>query len=197
MASNTVETKCVSIGPGLLTNRQTQALWSSVALTDAEENALEALNLVVGRYGEIERIAIVGDERLVPSRVIVRRTGEDDPVPLKSLGDGAVRMFGLALALSNSQGGFLLIDEVENGLHHSVHEAFWRMLLRVANANNVQVLATTHSWDAVSGFARAATEIDGVDGALVRLERDDDETYAVEYDERELAVVSKQGIEVR
>ena len=39
-------------------------------------------------------------------------------MPLKSLGDGAVRLFGVALALANSQNGFLLIDEVENGIHH-------------------------------------------------------------------------------
>ena len=27
--------------------------------------------------------------------------------------------------------------------------------------NNVQVLATTHSWDCVRGFARATTALDG------------------------------------
>ena len=188
---------CVSVGPGLFTNQQTQALWTAVALTDAESEAIDALNLITGVHGGIERIAVVGDERLVPTRTIVRRSGEEEPVPLKSLGDGAVRMFGVALALANSSDGFLLIDEVENGIHHTVHHDFWRMVLQTAHANNVQVLATTHGWDAVVGFAQAAAELDKIDAALVRLERDGNETFAVEYSEGDLAVVADQGIEVR
>ena len=50
-------------------------------------------------------------------------------MPLRSLGDGAVRLFGVALALANSQGGFLLIDEAENGIHYSLQRDFWRMVL--------------------------------------------------------------------
>ena len=64
---------------------------------------------------------------------------------LRSLGDGAVRLFGVALALANSQGGFLLIDEAENGIHHTIQRDFWRMVLLTAQENNVQVFATTHS----------------------------------------------------
>ena len=56
------DTKCVAIGPGLLSNRQAHALWSAVALTRAEEEVIAALNLIVGEHGEIERIAFVGDE---------------------------------------------------------------------------------------------------------------------------------------
>ena len=186
-----------TFGPGLLTNRQTLTLWTAMALTDAEDRAVEALNVVYGGYGAIERIALVGGERNVEPRAIVRIAGEEEPVPLRSLGDGAVRTFGLALALAHSRGGFLLIDEVENGLHHTVQQRLWEMVLRTASENNVQVLATTHSWDAVARFARAVSNVDGAEGALVRLERDGDDTYAVEYSEDDLSVVAEQGIEVR
>ena len=112
------------------------------------------------------------------------------------LGDGARRLFGVALALANSQGGFLLIDEAENGIHHSVQHSFWRMVLETAEANNVQVLATTHSWDCVRSFAQAATALDA-EGMLVRIERDEDKIRAVEYPEEGLRIVAGQGIEVR
>ena len=186
-----------TFGPGLLTNRQALTLWTAMALTDAEERAVEALNMVYGGYGAIERIALVGGEPNVEPRAIVRIAGEEEPVPLRSLGDGAVRTFGLALALANSRGGFLLIDEVENGLHHTVQQRLWEVVLRTASENNVQVLATTHSWDTVARFARAVSNVDGAEGALVRLERDGDDTYAIEYSEDDLSVVAEQGIEVR
>ena len=118
-------------------------------------------------------------------------------MPLKSLGDGALRLFGVALALANSRDGFLLMDEAENGIHHSVQRDFWRMVLRTAQENNVQVLATTHSWDCVRGFAQAASEIEDAEGVLVRLDRVPAGLRAVEYSEEGLKVAAEQGIEVR
>ena len=118
-------------------------------------------------------------------------------MPLKSLGDGAVRLFGVALALANSQNGFLLIDEVENGIHHSLQIDFWRMVLRTAQVNNVQVLATTHSFDCVQGFAEASREFSDIGSALVRVVRQDGEAWAIEYSEKDLSIAAEQAIEVR
>ena len=188
---------CESLGPGPPDSEQIGALWRNVVLTDAEAHAIEALNIVFSGSAVVERGAVVPGDRFRQTQTLVQIAGADAPVPLQSLGDGAVRTFGVALALANCRNGFLLIDEVENGIHHSVQPAFWKMILKTAQANNTQVIATTHGWDAVVGFARAAAELDTVDGALVRLERDGDDTYAIEYTERELTVIADQGIEVR
>lgn len=91
----------------------------------------------------------------------------------------------------------LLMDEAENGIHHSVHDDFWRMILRTAEENDVQVLATTHSFDCVRGFAKAAVESDTSEGVLVRLEREAERIRAVVYSEDELETAAKQRIEVR
>ena len=128
---------------------------------------------------------------------MVRLRGHRNPVPLRSLGDGALRLFGVALALANSRDGFLLIDEAENGIHYSVQRDYWRMVLRAAHEDNVQVFATTHSSDCIRGFAEAASEIEEAEGVLVRLSRRDGELRAVEYREEELVIAAEQGIEVR
>ena len=128
---------------------------------------------------------------------MVRTEGEDRPVPLRSLGDGALRLFSVALALANSRDGFLLIDEAENGIHHSVQRDFWWMVLQTAQANNVQVVATTHSWDCVRGFAEAAIENETAEGVLYRLDRLPAGLQAVEYTEDDLRVATEQSIEVR
>ncbi len=188
--------RCESLGPSVLDNNRIARLWDKVALTDDESRAVEALRLVFGEA--IERVAVIGDERSSHiRRAVVRIAGQERPVPLRSLGDGAVRLFGVALALANSQGGFLLIDEAENGIHHTIQRDFWRMVLLMAEANNVQVFATTHSWDCAAGFAQAAVEAEGVAGALVRLDSDGENIRAVEYSERQLHVAAEQGIEVR
>lgn len=188
---------CESVGPNLTTMRETQARWESVALTDAENHTVDAINLITDQYSRIERVALIGDGRSIKPRAMVRIAGCEQPVALKTLGDGAVRIFDLTLALATSRDGFLLIDEVANGVHHSVQDALWKMILKFAQDNSVQVLATTHSWDAVASYARATSELDQVDGTLVRIERDGDGTYAVEYSEEDLEVAAEQGIEVR
>ena len=106
-------------------------------------------------------------------------------------------MFGVALALVNTRGGFLLIDEAENGIHYSLQRDFWRMVLRTAQENEVQVVATTHSWDCIKGFAQAAMQSEDADGALVRLSRQYGDLRAVEYSEEDLAIAAAQRIEVR
>ena len=58
------------------------------------------------------------------------------------------------------------------------------------------MVATTHSWDCVKGFAKAAADAPE-EVALVRLERSDSDVRAVEYASHELQVVADQGIEVR
>ena len=89
------------------------------------------------------------------------------------------------------------MEEAGNGIHHSAQRRFWRMVLKTAHWNDVQVLATTHSWDSVRGFAQAASELDDIGGALVRIEKRNDDLWAVEYSEEDLKVVAEQGIEVR
>ncbi len=192
---------CESLGPNVLSNNDIARFWDSVALTDSENLAVDALNLVYD--GVVERVAMIGDggghSRHI-RRAAAKAEGERRPVPLRSLGDGAVRIFGIALALANIHGGFLLLDEVENGIHHSVQRDFWKMILTTAQANDVQVFATTHSWDCVTGFAQAMLDMEdsiSMNGTLIRLDRRDERIRAVEYSKRDLEVAAEQGIEVR
>ncbi len=110
---------------------------------------------------------------------LVRLEGETDPTPLKSAGDGMVRIFQVALALESAKNGrttsadshnrpfrpellstravgMLLVDEIENGIHYTVLPDLWRFIFRVAHLHNVQVFATTHSWDCVEAFQGVA-----------------------------------------
>jgi energy-coupling factor transporter ATP-binding protein EcfA2 len=123
-------------------------LWTNVVLKPAEERAVEALRLI---EPEIDRIAISESGGNVLAQVRLR--GAPGPVPLGSLGEGVSRLLALALHLVNAQGGFFLVDEIENGLHWSVMPKLWRFLVETARALDVQVIATTHSKDCIEGLA--------------------------------------------
>lgn len=171
-------------------------LWEKVTLTELESTVLQAMNVVAPR--RIEGINIVGARDMRSGdTVIVKLQDEDQPVTLRSLGAGLVRAFGVALALVRSKGGMLLIDEIDSGLHYSVQYGLWQLMLSVAQQLNIQIFATTHSWDAVASFQQATKENKGVDGMLVRLDQRAQDIVATCFDEHRLAIATREQIEVR
>ena len=117
-------------------------------------------------------------------------------MPLRSFGDGVNRLFGIALSLVNAKDGWLLIDEVENGMHYSVQLNVWRTIFRLSRELGIQVFATTHSWDCIEAFQGAASE-DPAEGVLIRLSRKGEDIIPTVFREDELAVATRERIEVR
>lgn len=113
------------------------------------------------------------------------------------MGEGMNRMFGIALALVNAKDGMLLIDEVDTGLHYSVLPDLWRLIFEVAHRLNVQVFATSHSWDCIQAFQQAADANTEEEGMLIRLEHRDGDVVPVMFDERKLNIAAREQIEVR
>ena len=182
-----------SLGPGTSSTRKIVEYWTKIALTPNENRAVKALNIVA--KDKIERVAVVGEKHT--QKIIAKTERSDIPVPLMSLGNGVTRFLGVALAMPCSQGGFLFLDEAENGIHYSALTDFWRMVLQAAHDNDVQVIATTHSFDCVKGFANAAVENEEVEGVLVRIEDSKNGLGAVTFDESDLEIVAADEIEVR
>ena len=181
-----------------MSNGEVGYLWRDVALSWGEEVILQAINLV--SEPKVERITVVGDDQRPGSvdsrRVIVKLQDSSRPVPLRSLGGGVFRLFEIALALVSCREGLLLIESVENTIHHSVQTELWQLILRTAEVGNVQVFATTQSVDSVSGLARAVTDT-STECNLFRLQHIEGKLREVAYDSRDLAIATTQNIEFR
>ena len=147
-------------------------LWDEVIYQGLEDYALDALRII---EPNVSAIFMVGDEDTGWSRrVIVRMENLDVPVTLGSLGDGISRVAVIIFALINARGGLLLVDEFENGLHHTVQLDAWRMIFSLAEKLDVQVFATSHSLETVAAFQQASAEV-AEEGRLIRLSRWGDE----------------------
>jgi AAA domain, putative AbiEii toxin, Type IV TA system/AAA ATPase domain len=170
----------------------TRAFWDRVVVAGEEHLVEQAVRIVVPT---LERIVVVGERR---RRTVLCKLKEvARPVPLESMGDGANRVFGLAVTLVQARGGAVLIDEVENGLHYSVQAEVWETIFSLAETLDVQVFATTHSWDCLVGFQNAANR-SPERGVLYRLDRaPDGRIDAVHFSEEEVAVAAKQQIDIR
>lgn len=118
-------------------------------------------------------------------------------VPLPVMGEGMARLASLVLAVVNASNGVVLVDEFENGLHHSILPKVWRALAEVARQFNTQVFATTHSLECIVAAHRAFSESECYDFRLHRLEYIDETIRPVTYDQETLEAAIKIGLEVR
>lgn len=191
-----MERACIFLPANGLSINELGKFWDNITLGPQENDVLGTMKII---EPEIERINLIGNQQSsrYRERIPIVKVGYDEsPMPLRSLGEGMNRMFGLALAMVNAKGGILLVDEIESGLHYSVLPSMWKFIFEAANRLNVQVFATTHSWDCIDGFQQAAA-LSEDDGMLIRLENKKGKIISTLFQEKELAIATREQIEVR
>jgi len=172
-------------------------LWDNIALSPKEGFVIRALKII---EPNIERLTFVNNNTTARQERIpvIKLKNEPNIIPLKSMGDGINRILTIILALINSDKGFLLIDEFENGLHYSVQEKLWEIIFDLASELNIQIFATTHSLDCINSFEKVLnSQTDINDCKLIRLDFTEGLIKQVEYDANELKIASTQAIETR
>lgn len=169
-------------------------LWDSITLTEKENYVIEALKII---EPSTERIAFVETSSRERSAVI-KLADVNGTLPLRSMGDGINRILTIILALVNSDNGFLLIDEFENGLHYTVQEQLWDIIFKLAEKLNVQVFVTTHSEDCIKGFEQILnSDTNSEKGKLIRLDNTNGAIKQVEFNAQELKIATDHNIETR
>lgn len=93
--------------------------------------------------------------------------------PLESVSGGLVALTLLLLAISRPTTAIVLVDEIENGLHHQRLPLLWRQVREFATRADTQVFATTHSLECLDAAADAMAEHPD-DFTLLRAVRTDD-----------------------
>ncbi|NBC17970.1 MAG: AAA family ATPase [Bacteroidetes bacterium] len=205
--------KCLLLTSSSPSNTELAEMWDDIVLAGLEETIVSTLNYIFegikgvsfvntsrfnfshpdligkeeSRNGEVHRVPVVKLKHL------------QEPIPMRSMGDGVLHMLEVALAVANSKGGVALIDEIDSGLHYSVQPDMWRLVFETAARLNVQVFATTHSLDCLRAFQRAASEHDD-DGMLISLRRHREEPekiVAVLADEDDMETIVHSHIEFR
>ena len=123
--------------------------------------------------------------------------GEDRPVSIRLLGGGFSRMFSIAVSMGAARGGMLLIDEIENGLHHRVLKDIFSNLLSMAKKFDVQVVATTHSAECIEAAFHALGSGDEEDFTFHRIDQREGKSKAVHFDHGMLETAIEFDMEIR
>ena len=190
---------CAFVSTRFVAINELAKLWDDIVFTEAEEVVKDFLRFIASDF---QALTFVENQRGSGRIAKVKLANLPHPVSLNSLGDGMVRVLQLALKIFPAKGGFLLIDEFENGLHYSVQEKVWAKLFAVAKELDIQIFATTHSWDCIESFANVACQQTDNDGILFRVGRsvkksDAGKVIATVFDGAALSQLTQADVEVR
>lgn len=105
-----------------------------------------------------------------PPRILI--THDNKQMYIEQLGGGMTRLFNYHTILYSTESDLTCIDEIENGIHYSILPEFWSGIKSTSENLNVQIFATTHSYECIKAAADAYR--DGPDDIMI---------YALYYDE--------------
>jgi AAA domain, putative AbiEii toxin, Type IV TA system len=175
-------------------------LWSSIVLTPEEDRVVRALQIIdksIKRIAQVQTgpTIFVSTGFVLPSRggFYVLQEGQQHRIPIGSFGDGIWRM---AVAIVRAKDSLLLVDEIDTGLHYTVMEKMWSFIDEASDLFNVQVFATTHSYDCVHSLATICKE-GGTSNKITIQRIEAGRPKSVPFSEEEILAIAERNIEVR
>ncbi len=136
-------------------NPDTLERFSNMVARGGKRHLLDILRVIQPHIRDIEILSHQGSPSLWAD------VGADELLPVEAAGGGVVRLLGLVVNFFAARGGLIVIDEIENGIHHSALPELWRQIKDLSARLDVQSVITTHSIECV----RAAVAAQGDDQA--------------------------------
>jgi len=75
----------------------------------------------------------------------------DELLPINLMGDGIKYIFNILVSIISGH-DFVLIDEIENGLHYTAHKELWVSIMKLQEEFDFQMFITTHSLETLKAL---------------------------------------------
>jgi hypothetical protein len=148
-----------------LPDAMVDAFADAVRSPEQEKQMVELLQAVDDRVKSVRVDTAEGKPFIVVDVGLSKR------VPLPQVGQGLYRLVTIFSELLGRKPKVCLIDEIENGIHHSAIADMWRGIAEVAERLDIQVFATTHSWECLVAAHEAFSSRATYDLRVIQLYR--------------------------
>jgi len=143
----------------------------------------------------IERISVI-------DQIVYADIGLGKMMPLNTFGSGLAQVANVYSTALSGKSQIILIDEIENGLHHTAMTSFLEALITLTYEQNLQIFATSHSLDVLQQLQGLLLE-DRLSDArsemrcYVLAKNKDGKVIAYRYDHQKFNHCIQHGIEIR
>ena len=84
---------------------------------------------------------------MIKNDIYINIDGINELVLLNLMGDGLKKYLSIVLPIVANKYNTILVDEIENGLHHKTIKHLLRSILNLSKNNDIQMFFTTHSYE--------------------------------------------------
>ncbi|HIH36994.1 MAG TPA: ATP-binding protein [Methanocellales archaeon] len=165
--------------------------FSNLEVFDQQNMLLDVLKLIEPR---LKRIAVVATGA---APILYGDIGFSQMLQLPNMGDGMSKLASVILAIGNAPGGVVLVDEIENGFHHTMMQKVWSAIGRAARNFDTQIFATTHSLECITAAHRAFNQEENYDLLVHRLKRVNEAVTDVIFNKSDLDAALELKMDVR
>ena len=193
----------------ILLTQSTFGHWLSTNVSFAELHA--RIEYIIVRKGDERLVNIM---RQIDGRILGISLGSNDAIyfdlgpefpkllPLNLMGEGVQRLLAIVVAAAHTPGAIVQIDEIDNGLHYSALMVLWKGVLQAAREYDVQIIATTHSSEALRHLTRVLDDEEYTSyrddvAAYTLIRADDDTVRSYRHDYEQLDYALDHGVEIR
>ena len=173
------------------TKQRVASQFSQLEIDGTLKSLIDVLRILEPRLSDLRLLSPDGE-------LIIWAQMQGIRLPLRVMGEGMNHVCNIAITLLTSPNSVIFIDEIENGIHHTVQCNVWKAIGQVARELDIQVFATTHSLEMI----RAAYEAFSEEGKLEefryhRLSRSSKtgDIKATTYNELDMEAVAAFGFE--
>jgi AAA domain, putative AbiEii toxin, Type IV TA system/AAA domain len=140
--------------------------YSTAALQSGGEELIDA---VANKMDP--RVRKIRQHKLDDGNILFADIGLRQLLPLTQAGQGLYRLVSMLSGVFGGRPQVALLDEVDDGLHHSVLPDVWRGIAEAAELFDVQVFATTHSAECIEAAHEAYLDRAAYDFSVIQLYR--------------------------
>jgi len=130
------------------------------------DNKHDKIEKVLGKVFNISTIDII------KNKVMLKENGSFKD--LNYFGDGLKHFLHIVLMILVNKDTVVYLDEIDNGIHYTMLDELWKVVLEVSKKLNVQVFATTHSKECIESYARVAKKLKDEEITFIKMTRLDD-----------------------
>lgn len=165
--------------------------FSDLSKQGREQSFIDAMKHQFPEITSITTELLVGRPMLY-----VGLAGRPRKLPIMAVSAGMALLALFLLIIAQEKGRIVLIDEIENGIHHSRQKRMWEQIHRFAADHDAQVFATTHSLECLEA---AASVMEGKeeDFAIVRMHQETIGSSASVVPARSAIPQLRAGLEIR
>ncbi len=151
-----------------ITIKQTVHFFSELAEKGREREVVDFLRIIEPRLLSLKVIT-----KGSTSSVHGQLKGFPRTLPIHLMGEGMEKLLNLIVGLAHSEGGYVFLDETENGIYYKASPKIWEAIGNAAENYKCQVISTTHSYECLEaahkGLANRPDDL-----RYIRLDRERD-----------------------